>query len=156
MDVSARPYAHWVWDCLYLTLTNNYGQLSVILLVNDWLVLFALFVSFKGWRNVFQSKGDDFEIISVIPTDDLVSRERSTNCYFCLAPSTIITFLAHRYRFVFILDISPSLASLVSNRYCILWILVLWLIFEIFFNSVRGISFQLAWILLSFIYCKLL
>ncbi|CAH3172318.1 unnamed protein product [Porites evermanni] len=50
---------------------------------------------------------EELEVLSVIPNN-----QRNPGPYR-LVPSTHITFIGRRYRFVFCLDISPSLATVV-------------------------------------------
>ena len=56
----------------------------------------------------------ELEVVSVIPKDSS-SWTLETRYYFRykITPSTIVKFLAHKYKMVFSLDLSPSLASVV-------------------------------------------
>lgn len=82
------------------------------------LTLFLFLHLFKP-QNEFT---EEIEIISVInddeDTDDFGSEERQNdklNNLYYISPKTKVIFLARRYRFVFVLDLSPSLASGVRN-----------------------------------------
>lgn len=62
---------------------------------------------------------EEIEIISVINDDeedtDEFNLERRQKHYY-ISPKTKVIFLARRYRFVFVLDLSPSLASGVGYK----------------------------------------
>ena len=74
----------------------------------------AVDIVYKTSIFTIQGKDDDYEVVSLIPMDDLDSRDRSSGCSFYLSPTTLVTYIARRYRMAFVLDASPSLASLVS------------------------------------------
>lgn len=59
----------------------------------------------------------ELEIISVLPKDKPPSWSIDTSFQFLykVVSTTSIIFLAHKYRIVFSLDLSPSLATVVSN-----------------------------------------
>jgi hypothetical protein len=60
------------------------------------------------------ASNEELEILSVLSEDShdaSASRKVKT---LRLVPSTHITFIGRRYRFVFCLDVSPSLATVVS------------------------------------------
>lgn len=54
-------------------------------------------------------------MLSCVPSDDVdCEREHFTSPpSFFLAPETDVTFIAHQYRLVFVIDLSPSLSSLI-------------------------------------------
>lgn len=58
----------------------------------------------------------DLQIISVLPKDSIDSwcPENSYQYLYKVTSATTIKFLAHKYRMVFSLDLSPSLATVVS------------------------------------------
>lgn len=68
---------------------------------------------------VWKSKEEEFDILSCVPSDDVDSgREHfASPPSFMLAPETDVTFIAHQYRLVFVIDLSPSLSSLVHVCY---------------------------------------
>lgn len=59
----------------------------------------------------------ELEIVSVLPRDKPTAWSIDTSHHFLykVATTTSIIFLAHKYRMVFSLDLSPSLATVVSN-----------------------------------------
>lgn len=59
----------------------------------------------------------ELEIVSVLPKDKPISWSCENNHKFLyrISSSTSIIFLAHKYKMVFSLDLSPSLATIVSN-----------------------------------------
>ena len=61
----------------------------------------------------------ELEIVSVIPKKMPTSWNADNNHEFLYRISSVTTviFLAHRYRMVFSLDLSPSLATIVSQIY---------------------------------------
>jgi hypothetical protein len=61
----------------------------------------------------FQVPDDEFEIVSVIPADDVDSSQDLNNLLFSLETTTVVTFIAQRYSLAFVLDLSSSLSSLV-------------------------------------------
>ena len=61
---------------------------------------------------VWKSKEEEFDVLSCVPSDD-VDCEREHFPSFFLAPETDVTFIAHQYRLVFVVDLSPSLSSLI-------------------------------------------
>ena len=63
----------------------------------------------------WKSKEEEFDVLSCVPSDDVDSeREHSASPpSFFLAPETDVTFIAHQYRLVFVIDLSPSLSSLI-------------------------------------------
>lgn len=58
----------------------------------------------------------ELEIVSVLPKDKSVAWSIDTSHHFLykVVSTTSIVFLAHKYRMVFSLDLSPSLATVVS------------------------------------------
>jgi len=67
------------------------------------------------WFCLSQSKEEEYEVLSCIPSDDIdYERERFASLpSFFLAPETDVTFIAHQYRLVFVIDLSPSLSSII-------------------------------------------
>lgn len=68
----------------------------------------------------------ELEIISVLPKDKPASWSTDTSYQFLykVVSTTSIIFLAHKYRIVFSLDLSPSLATVVSNTKLITFIII--------------------------------
>lgn len=62
------------------------------------------------------SEVPELEIVSVIPKESahLWCPENSNRYSYKVTSSTTVKFLAHNYRMVFCLDLSPSLATVVS------------------------------------------
>ena len=61
---------------------------------------------------------NEIEVVSIVPLDyqDLDEDEPTPGpCVGLLTPSTRVTFFARRYRLVYILDLSPSMATVVST-----------------------------------------
>ena len=54
-------------------------------------------------------------MLSCVPSDDVDSEREhfASPLSFYLAPETDVTFIAHQYRLVFVIDFSPSLSSLI-------------------------------------------
>jgi len=67
---------------------------------------------------ILKSKEEEYDVLSCVPSDDVDSeREHFASARsFCLAPETDVTFIAHQYRLVFVVDLSPSLSSLIHVR----------------------------------------
>lgn len=57
---------------------------------------------------------EEIEIVSMLPSNyqDLVDEDRRGP--FLITQNTKVTFLARRYRLVFVLDLSPSMTTVVS------------------------------------------
>jgi len=62
---------------------------------------------------MLQIADDDFEILSAIKPDDVDAGDDVNTLSFVLEPTTVVTFIAHRYSLAFVLDLSSSLSSLV-------------------------------------------
>ena len=58
------------------------------------------------------SSNEELEVLSVLAKDSGMATDPRVK--YCLVPSTQITFIGWRYRYVFYLDVSPSLATVVS------------------------------------------
>ena len=58
----------------------------------------------------------ELEIVSVLPKEKPTSwsAENSHQFFYRISSTTSLIFLAHKYRMVFSLDLSPSLATIVS------------------------------------------
>ena len=58
-------------------------------------------------------------MLSCVPPDDVDSEWEhfASPLSFFLAPETDVTFIAHQYRLVFVIDLSPSLSSLIHVCY---------------------------------------
>ena len=61
--------------------------------------------------------GDDLQVISAIPTAPPPDWDSDTGHLYKyrVTPSTLLVFLARRYKIVFCLDLSPSSAIVVSR-----------------------------------------
>jgi len=66
--------------------------------------------------NTKSKEEPELEIVSVLPKDKPVAWSTDTSYQFLykVVSTTSIVFLAHKYRMVFSLDLSPSLATVVS------------------------------------------
>lgn len=66
--------------------------------------------------NIKNKEEPELEVVSVLPKDKSVAWSIDTSYQFLykVVPTTSIVFLAHKYRMVFSLDLSPSLATVVS------------------------------------------
>lgn len=66
--------------------------------------------------NLRSKESAELEIISVLPKSDHEewTAETSHQYLYKVTSSTSVVFLAHKYRMVFNLDLSPSLATVVS------------------------------------------
>lgn len=60
-------------------------------------------------------KEEEFDVLSCVPSDHVDSEREhfASPPSFFLAPETDVTFIAHQYRLVFVVDLSPSLSSFV-------------------------------------------
>jgi hypothetical protein len=65
----------------------------------------------------------ELEIVSVLPKENIYSwcPENSHQYVYKVSSSTTIKFLAHKYRMVFSLDLSPSLATVVNIYFLIIY-----------------------------------
>ena len=59
---------------------------------------------------------EEIYVASVV-TNDNTRFEIGKQYHVCLLPSTMVTFVAHRYRFVIMLDLSPSITSVVCIHF---------------------------------------
>ena len=59
---------------------------------------------------------EEIEIVSMLPSNyqDLVNEDDDRRGPFLITQNTKVTFLARRYRLVFVLDLSPSMSTVVS------------------------------------------
>lgn len=71
------------------------------------------------YPNAKSKEEPELEIVSVLPKDKPAawSIDTSYQFFYKVVTTTSIIFLAHKYRMVFNLDLSPSLATVVSNCY---------------------------------------
>ncbi len=75
----------------------------------------------------FQDTQDELEILSIVPRKPLARSADLKQCVYRVTPLTKVTFLARHYRFAFILDLSPSIATVVRGTSVTFqqWILIL-------------------------------
>lgn len=69
------------------------------------------------YPSVKNKEAPELEIVSVLPKDEPTAWSIDTSYQFLyrVVPTTSIIFLGHKYRMVFSLDLSPSLATVVSD-----------------------------------------
>jgi len=55
----------------------------------------------------WKSKEEEFDVLSCVPSDDVDSEREhfASPPSFFLAPETDVTFIAHQYRLVFVIDL---------------------------------------------------
>ena len=82
----------------------------------------------------------ELEVISVLPKENVHSWSPESSCQYLykITSSTTIKFLAHKYKIVFSLDLSPSLATVV-NIFSILGIKFILKIYQLLIKIINFI-----------------
>lgn len=111
--VSRNTRAQWYFNHL-----NRIVEVEPKVSIVSLSLSISLFCVYAVRSSLFlqEEYNDEIEIVSMLPSDyqDL-GGEEATCGPFMITPNTKITFFARRYRLVFILDLSPSMSTVVSS-----------------------------------------
>lgn len=118
--VSRNVRATWYFQHLHKPILQAADAQVSFIASNDGAVCYNLQVLQRFSSSLsFQRFSDDLEVIGVLPIAQsageapMTETDDSSPQQYVVTPSTVVTFLAKRYRLVFLLDLSPSLAVVV-------------------------------------------